>query len=222
MSARPIEVRTFTSEGWGENAYLARVPGERRAVVIDPGGDAPEVVRALESEGLTLEAILLTHAHIDHIEGVAPVVRATGAPVYLHPAERPWYERAAEQAAYFGMSMEAPPPPSHELRGGQRLDLAGLDLEVRDVPGHAPGHIILYVADAGVAFVGDVVFQDSIGRTDLPQGDHRQLMRGIREQVLSLPDETVLYPGHGPATTVGRERVGNPFLAPLFGGGGFA
>lgn len=217
-----MDIRTFTSEGWGENAYLVRVAGERRAVAIDPGGDTPELVRALESEALTLDAILLTHAHIDHIEGVAPLVRATGAPVYLHPAERPWYDRAAEQAAYFGVSMEEPPAPTHELKGGQRLELAGIGFEVRDVPGHAPGHVILYVADAGVAFVGDVVFQGSIGRTDLPQGNHRQLMTGIREQVLSLPDETVLYPGHGPATTVGRERVGNPFLAPLFGGGGFA
>ncbi len=214
-----LEIRTFTSAGWGENAYLIRGTGQEHAAAIDPGGATPELIEALERTGMALDAILLTHAHIDHIEGVAALVRATGAPVYLHPAERGWYDRSAEQARFFGVALESPPPPDRELQGGQLLELAGTRLEVRDVPGHAPGHVIFYVADAGSAFVGDVVFQGRIGRTDLPGGSHRQLLAGIRSAVLSLPDETVLYPGHGPATTVGQERVGNPFLAPMYGGG---
>lgn len=214
-----LAIRTFTSAGWGQNAYLAQATGQEHACAVDPGGAAPEMVDAIAHEGIILDAILLTHAHVDHIEGVAALARATGAPVYLHPAERGWYDHSAEQARFFGVELETPPPPDHDLRGGDVLELGGTTLQVRDVPGHAPGHVILYDAAAGVAFVGDVVFQGSIGRTDLPGGSYRQLMDNIRSQVLSLPDETVLYPGHGPPTTVGRERVGNPFLAPMYGGG---
>ncbi len=203
----------------GENAYLVWGRGQINAVAIDPGEGAAAMADAVEAEGLALEAVLLTHAHFDHIEGVAEIVQRTGAPVYLHPDARPWYDRAPEQAAMFGMRIATPPPPSHTLAHGQLLELGGARFEVRDAPGHAPGHVILYVAEAGVAFVGDVVFQGSIGRTDLPGGDFQQLMRSIREQVLTLPDETVLYPGHGPETTVGHERVANPFLAPQYRGG---
>ncbi len=214
-----VEVRTFTSAGWGENAYLVRGVGQEHALAIDPGGAAPELLAALEREPLTLDAILLTHAHIDHIEGVAPLVRATGTPVYLHPAERSWYEQAEAQARFFGVDFEPPPPADRELAGGDVLELGGIRLEVRDVPGHAPGHVIFYDAADALAFVGDLVFQGSVGRTDLPGGSWKQLLASIRAAVLTLPDETVLYPGHGPATTVGQERVGNPFLAPSFGGG---
>lgn len=215
----PIEVRVFTSAGFGQNAYLVRAPESRRAVAVDPGGAVGAMVDALEAEGLDLEAILLTHSHVDHIEGVAELVRRTDAPVYLHPDARPLYDAAAQQAQMFGMPFEEPPAPDHPLRGGDVLALAGMRIEVRDAPGHAPGHVVLYVPDGGVAFVGDVVFQGSIGRTDLPGGDFQQLMRSIREAVLSLPDETVLHSGHGPATTVGHERVSNPFLVPDFRGG---
>lgn len=214
-----LEVRTFTSAGWGENAYLVRGAGQAHAFALDPGGAAPELIAAIQREGMILDAILLTHAHIDHIEGVAPVARATGAPIYLHPAERGWYDQSEAQARFFGVDFEPPPPPDREVKGGDVLELAGARLEVRDVPGHAPGHVIFYDAAAGLAFVGDLVFQGSVGRTDLPGGSWKHLLASIRAAVLTLPDETVLYPGHGPATTVGQERVGNPFLAPSFGGG---
>lgn len=212
-SGGALEIRVFTAAGFGENAYLVRRPGGGAAVAIDPGGEAQAMADALDAEGVRLEAVLLTHAHVDHIEGVAALVRRTGAPIYMHPADRPWYDRAADQAVYFGLRFEAPPPIDHELSDGQTLELAGIRFEVRHAPGHSPGHVILYVADAGVAFVGDVVFQGSIGRSDLPGGDFQELMRSIRERVLTLPDDTKLYPGHGPATTVGHERVSNPFLA---------
>lgn len=202
--------------GWGENAYLVRCGASGAAVVIDPGGEAGMIADALE--GQALEAILLTHAHLDHLEGVAELKRRTGAPVYLHPADRPLYERAAAQAAAFGVEIEEPPPPDRELADDQRIRFGECSFEVRHVPGHSPGHVLFYAAQAGVAFVGDIVFAGSIGRTDLPGGDYRQLLRGIRERVLSLPDDTRLYPGHGPDTSVGHERVGNPFLVPLEGG----
>jgi glyoxylase-like metal-dependent hydrolase (beta-lactamase superfamily II) len=184
------------------------------AVAIDPGGAVGEMVRALETAGVGLAAVLLTHAHIDHIEGVAELVRRFSAPIHLHPDDLDWYERAPEQAVYFGMNFEAPPPVDQPIVPGRALDVGGLSFEVRHVPGHAPGHVLFYLASAGVAFVGDVVFQGSIGRSDLPGGDFYRLMRSIREEVLTLPDETVLYPGHGPATTVAHERVANPFLVP--------
>ncbi|MEJ2217959.1 MAG: MBL fold metallo-hydrolase [Gemmatimonadota bacterium] len=215
-----LDIRTFTSMGWGENAYLVRCQASEGvssgAVVIDPGGEAPMIADALEGE--VLEAILLTHAHLDHIEGVAELKRRTDAPVYLHEADRPLYDRVAAQAAAFGVEVEEPPPPDGALADNQQIRFGGCSFEVRHVPGHSPGHVLFYAADAGVAFVGDIVFAGSIGRTDLPGGDYRQLLRGIRERVLSLPDDTRLYPGHGPDTNVGHERVGNPFLVPLEGG----
>ncbi|HEX6940102.1 MAG TPA: MBL fold metallo-hydrolase [Longimicrobiales bacterium] len=218
-AADRLVVQVFPGPGFGENAYLAWAQGQNRAVAIDPGAGVDALAAAVGEAQLVLEAVLLTHAHIDHIEGIAELVRRTDAPVYLHPDARPWYDRAADQAAMFGVRVATPPPPTHALAHGQRLELGGARFEVRAAPGHASGHVVLYVAEAGVAFVGDVVFRGSIGRTDLPGGDFQQLMRSIREQILTLPDETVLYPGHGPETTVGHERVANPFLVPQYRGG---
>lgn len=214
-----IEVRSFVAPVFGENAYLTWQPGSTSAVAIDPGAAAPAMADTLSAEGLWLEAILLTHAHIDHIEGVGELVRRTGAAVYLHLDDGPLYSGAIVQAMQFGMRVEEPPPVDNALEHGQSLELAGLTFQVRHVPGHAPGHVILYIEEAGIAFVGDVVFQGSIGRTDLPGGDFTQLIDGIRQQVLTLPDDTVLYTGHGPETTVGHERGTNPFLVPQYGGG---
>lgn len=209
-----LEIGTFTAGGFGENAYLVRKPGHDRAVAIDPGGAADQMVGALDTAGVGLAAILLTHAHIDHIEGIATLVRRYPAPIYLHPDDLEWYDRAPDQAVHFGMDFDVPPPVDQPFSAGQVLELAGLRFEVRHAPGHAPGHVLLFLPEAGVAFVGDVVFQGSIGRSDLPGGDFMRLMRSIREEVMTLPDETVLYPGHGPATTVAHERVANPFLVP--------
>lgn len=214
-----MDVRVFTADVFGENAYLVRPRESPTVLAIDPGGKAAAMVEVVAAEELVLEAVLLTHAHLDHIEGVSTLVRRTGAPIYLHPDDRPLYQAVGQQATMFGLDVETPPPADFRLEHGQVLRLGGCTLEVLHAPGHSPGHVIFYAADAGIAFVGDVVFLGSIGRTDLPGGDFRQLIHSIRERVLTLPDETVLYPGHGDRTTVGHERVSNPFLVPQYGGG---
>lgn len=188
-------------------------------MAIDPGAGVPELIARLDQQQLTLAAILLTHAHLDHIEGVAKLVRKTEAPVYLHDGDRQFYENAAMQAVQFGLRVDPMPPVDNVLVHGQRLSFGQLKFEVRHVPGHAPGHVLLYNDQERIAFVGDVVFSGSIGRTDLPGGNYQVLMRSIRQQVLTLPAATRLYAGHGPPTTVETESRTNPFLAPSFGGG---
>lgn len=190
----------------------------RTALLCDPGAATPEALAAVRARKLEVAAILLTHAHLDHIEGVAQARRETGAPVYLHPLDQPLYDSVGAQAVAFGVPWEEQPRPDVDLVPGTNLSFGGSEFEVLFAPGHAPGHVIFLSTSEPVAIAGDVVFAGSIGRTDLPFGDYRVLMESIRTQVLTLPDETVLYPGHGPETTVGHERITNPFLIPVYGG----
>jgi hydroxyacylglutathione hydrolase len=213
MTSTPLSIQTFTSPGFGQNAYLVRCEATGDQWAIDPGGAASAMARAVETGDGALRAIVLTHAHMDHIEGVAELARRVPAPIHLHPSDRPLYDAAVQQAAMFGHRIEPPPPPDAELAHGQMLELGARRFEVRHVPGHSPGHVLLYDQAAGVAFVGDVVFAGSIGRTDLPGGSFEELMTSIREQVLTMPASTRLFTGHGPETTVERERTTNPFLA---------
>ncbi len=214
-----MNVRTFTGGGFAENGYLVTCDESGAAVAVDPGAAAGLMADTLTAEGLDLQAILLTHAHLDHIEGVH-LLRAVApeAPIWLHPADRGLYDALPEQAQAFGLQVELQPPPDDAFEHGQRFTFGSCTLDVRHAPGHSPGHVILVAHDAGLALVGDVIFQAAIGRTDLPGGDFYTLMRSIREQVLTLPNETTLYSGHGPSTTVGFERVGNPFLIPQYRG----
>lgn len=206
----PLEIISIPNGVFQENCYLLGEAGRPDWVIVDPGEEADRFLEVAAARGATISEIWLTHAHIDHIMGVAAVQRATGAPIYLHPHDRPMYEGLAQQGRLFGIDLTPAPPPDKTLHHGQRLTLGTTDIEVRHVPGHSPGHVV-FVAP-GMVLGGDVLFQGSIGRTDLVGGDLPTLLAGIRQHLFSLPDETIVYPGHGPATTIGRERATNPFL----------
>jgi hydroxyacylglutathione hydrolase len=205
-----VKVAALVNGRFAENTYLVIDEPTRQCAIIDPGEDAGLIQRAVEDEAATPGAVWLTHAHVDHVAGVAAVIEAFPVPIYLHPADRPLYDHLVQQAAGFGFLARAAPPPDRELAEGDELRLGGLTLRVLHTPGHTPGGVSLY--GHGAVFVGDALFQGSIGRTDFPGGDAPTLLRSIREKLLSLPDETVVYSGHGPATTIGRERRTNPFL----------
>jgi glyoxylase-like metal-dependent hydrolase (beta-lactamase superfamily II) len=193
-----------------ENSYLVVDDGAGECAIIDPGEEPHLITRQIAAAAVQPVAIWLTHAHIDHVLGVPELKRVTGAPVYLHPADRLLYDHVAEQAAAFGMHADPLPPPDRALEPGATLSVGGLTFQVRHTPGHSPGGISL--VGHGVVFTGDVLFQGSIGRTDLPGGDLDALIRGIERELLTLPDDTIVYSGHGPETTIGRERRCNPFL----------
>lgn len=200
------------------NAFLVLCEETRKCALVDPGEEAERLISAAEEEGAEIVSVLLTHAHLDHVGGVADVKTAIGVPVYLHPADLPLYAAAPVQARSFGLELDAPPDPDFEFEDGQIVEIGRDRLQVRHTPGHSPGHVCL-IGD-GFALVGDCVFAGSIGRTDLPGGDYRTLLESINEKLLTLPDETVLYTGHGSATTVGRERETNPFLTGALGWSG--
>jgi hydroxyacylglutathione hydrolase len=213
-------VARFTGGPFGENGYVVSCPETLNGILVDPGAAVGQMLGAVEAEGIRIESIVLTHAHLDHVDGVARAKRETGAVVRLHPDDEALYRQAPAQAQWFGVDLETLPVIDEYLRQGEILRIGDCLLEVRHTPGHAPGHVIL--VGPGLAIVGDCVFAGSIGRTDLPGGDFQTLMASIREHILSLPDDTVLYSGHGPETTVEHERLTNPFLAPQFGGSQFA
>ena len=214
-----LRVRTFSGGPFGQNGYLVVCEPSGQAVVVDPGAAAAGMVRHLEASGTTPSAILLTHAHLDHIEGIAEVRSAfPTVPIHLHPKDRPLYDAAPRQAAAFGLPPFEVPPPDQGLSAGERIAFGSCAFEVRHAPGHSPGHIILYAPAAGLALVGDVVFAGGIGRTDLPGGDFQTLIESIRREVLTLPPETRLLSGHGQETTVAWEAQHNPFLIPHYGG----
>ncbi len=183
----------------------------RRGVIIDPGGDADRILQAVRDAGLKVRYVLNTHCHFDHMAANAEVVAATGASLAIHPAERPILESRGG-AAWFGVRIPPSPPPDIELADGQILEVGTLRLKALHTPGHSPGSVTFYIQEAGVAFDGDVLFAMGVGRTDLPGGDWDTLMQSIADVLFGLPDETVLYPGHGPRTTVGQEKRFNPWL----------
>ena len=196
------------------NCYILIHPASGQACIIDPGAEPQRILRALP-QGVQVRYVVATHAHFDHVGAVAAVRQATGAPFLLHPSDAELLRRAPEAAElYTGERLLAPPEPDAALAHGQHLPLGDLAIEVRHTPGHSPGSVSLWVpAEPPVVFSGDALFAGSIGRTDLPGGDFRQLVEAIRRELLSLEDRTVVYPGHGPTTTVGQERRTNPFLA---------
>jgi glyoxylase-like metal-dependent hydrolase (beta-lactamase superfamily II) len=204
-----MRVETHTVGPLQENCYLVIDDSTSAAALVDPGEEGDRLVAAIRRVGARLEAIWLTHAHLDHVGGIAAVKRVIDAPIYLHPSDEPLYRIADRQAAAFGLELEQPPTPERELSDGQRLTLGRLEFSVLHAPGHAPGHVVIH--GHGVAFCGDCIFAGSIGRTDLPMSDGRRLAASL-ERIATLPPETILYPGHGPATTIGEELLTNPFL----------
>jgi hydroxyacylglutathione hydrolase len=210
-----MDVRTFTVGPFMENSYLARREGSDRALFVDPGDEAPTLLEAIDKLGVQLEAILLTHTHIDHVGAVAPVAKATGAPVWVPQIEQPVLADINSFVPWPDLGPFESWDAEHTLAGGERLELAGLEIDVLFTPGHSPGHVTFSIPDEQVVFSGDVLFKGSVGRTDLPGGDWPTLLESIRSLIESLPAETTVYPGHMGITSLGAERASNPFLVEL-------
>lgn len=193
------------------NCYLVGCEETLQGAVIDPGGDPQVILAAAQRWDLTLVYVLNTHGHFDHIDANARIVEATGARLAIHPLDRPLLE-AAGGAALFGLRGQPSPAPNLELHDGDEIALGQLRFQVLHTPGHTPGHVCFYEAAQGVLFDGDVLFRRGVGRADLPGGNWGQLLHSIRKILFALPDETVVYSGHGPPTTIGEEKRLNPWL----------
>lgn len=209
-------IESYAVPPFAKNAYLLGCERTREAVVIDPGDEVPEVVAAVAARGFHVRYILLTHSHLDHISGCNQARAAFDAPLVLHRDDLFLYDRVVQQGIAFGHRLEPQPPIDLWFDPGQTWRFGDYAVLVHHTPGHSPGHVSLQVGRDGTKgtdlFVGDTLFAGSIGRTDLPGGDQATLLRSIREVLLPLGDECIVYPGHGPTTTIGEERLTNPFL----------
>jgi hydroxyacylglutathione hydrolase len=211
-----IDVRMFTVGPVQENCFIVRADRSGPALVVDPGDEADRLLRAIDDLGIeTVEAILVTHTHFDHIGAVAPVARATEAPVYCPQLERQVLANIMDYVPWPGFGPFESYEADHTVSGGETLELAGLTVDVRFTPGHSPGHVTYAVAGEGALFSGDVLFEGSVGRVDLPGGDWPTLLTSIESLVDEFAPETTVYPGHMGITTLGRERATNPFLREL-------
>jgi hydroxyacylglutathione hydrolase len=210
-----MELRMFTVGMIQENCFLFRREGSDRALIVDPGEEADKLLRAIDALGVNLDGILLTHTHFDHIGAVAPVAEATGAEVWVPEAERQVLADINSYVPWPGFGPYQSWEAEHTLKGGERLELADFEVDVLFTPGHSPGHVSFSIPDERALFSGDVLFQGSVGRTDLPGGDWATLLESIRLLVDTLPPDTAVYPGHMGITSLGAERASNPFLAEL-------
>lgn len=204
-----MRVETLTVGPFQENCYILIDERSQKSVVIDPGSEGDRIVQAIERSGSDVEAIWITHAHVDHVGAIASVKRRWNVPVYLHPLDRRLYEAAPRQAEVYGVPFEEAPAPDREFVDAQELKVGDVPMKVMHAPGHAPGHVVIF--GDGIALVGDCLFAGSIGRTDLPFSNPPQLAASL-EKIVALDPDTVVYPGHGAATTIGEERESNPFL----------
>ncbi len=207
-----MDVRMFTVGPVQENTFLVRRDGADTAIMVDPGDEPERLLRAVDALGVRLDAILLTHTHFDHVGAVAPVARATGAPVYCPEIEVPVLADIMAFVPWPGFGPFESYDADETVRGGERLQLAGMDIEVLFTPGHSPGHVTYAIEAERALLSGDVLFEGSVGRTDLPGGDHATLMTSIATLLERFDDDTTVYPGHMGLTSLGRERATNPFL----------
>jgi len=211
-----IRIESLTVGPFQSNCYIVACERTGEAVVFDCGDEAPRILATIRTMGVTVKAIVNTHAHIDHVSALAEVAETLGVPVFMHRGDVPVYDRLEQSAMMFGL----PVPRKVKIHGwldeGETIRIGDLAGTVMHMPGHTPGHVIVMFESESPprAIVGDVLFQGSIGRTDLPGGDHAVMMRTLT-RFLPMPDETIVYPGHGPTTTIGDEKKWNPFLAPL-------
>lgn len=205
----------FTVGPVQENCFLFRRDGSKEALIVDPGEEAPKLLNAIDSLGVELKGILLTHTHFDHVGAVAPVAEATGAEVCVPEIEKQVLADIMSYVPWDGFGPYESWDAEHTVSGGEKLELAGFEIDVLFTPGHSPGHVTYSIPDEEAVFSGDVLFQQSVGRTDLPGGDWPTLLESLRSLVEELPGETRVYPGHMGLTTLGAERAHNPFLAEL-------
>ena len=211
-----IDVRMFTVGPVQENCFIVRRKDATNALIVDPGDEADKLLAALDNLGIeTVEAILITHTHFDHVGAVAPVAKATNAPVYVPELEKEVLANIMDYVPWPGFGPFESYEADHTVAGGETLELAGLTLDVVFTPGHSPGHVTYAIADEDSVFSGDVLFQGSVGRVDLPGGDWPTLLGSIEKLTSTYGPETTVYPGHMGITTLGRERATNPFLREL-------
>ncbi|MDL5030846.1 MBL fold metallo-hydrolase [Pelomonas sp. APW6] len=210
----PLHHLTIPVTPFQQNCSLVWCDQTQEAAVIDPGGEIPRVLQEVERRGLTLQAIWLTHAHIDHAGGTAELARLKGLPIIgPHVGDQFWIDGLPQQSAMFGFPQVETFTPTRWLQDGDTVQIGQETLTVRHCPGHTPGHVVFHSAAARRCFVGDVLFAGSIGRTDFPGGNHAQLISSITERLWPMGDDTVFIPGHGPESTFGEERRSNPFLS---------
>jgi glyoxylase-like metal-dependent hydrolase (beta-lactamase superfamily II) len=195
-----------------ENCYVLGDEASGVGAVVDPGDEAARIAMAVEQTGLEIGSIILTHAHIDHVGGVTALVDEYACPVLMHAEAEPMLEQLPTQALMMGLRFGKVPTVDRHIGEGETLEIGDLRLRPLYSPGHAPGHLAFYIEDEGLVLSGDALFAGSVGRVDLPGGSMEVLMRSIEERLMTLPDETRVYPGHGPQTEIGSERATNPFL----------
>jgi hydroxyacylglutathione hydrolase len=216
-------IEEITVTAFQQHTRIIGCEETKQAICIDPGDEAERIVEVLERHGLKLQAIALTHAHLDHVGGVAALKKLQpAAKINLHEGDEFMYRALPEQPSWIGiprsqwaalgLAFETPPAVDHHWTDGEKYAVGKLEFEVRHCPGHTPGHVVLYEASERKVFVGDVLFAGSIGRTDLPGGSMSQLLSSIKNKLFTLPDDVEVYSGHGPVTTIGEERLTNPFL----------
>lgn len=194
------------------NCFILGCETTREGVIIDPGSEAEKVLAAAGKLGLTIRQVINTHGHFDHVGGNREVLAATGATLLIHGGDVPFLSRAAEVATKYGLTTENSPPPDQLLEDGLLLTFGECGMQVLHTPGHTPGGCCLYLESEGKVITGDTLFAEGVGRTDFPGSSHEALIEGIRSKLLTLPDATVAYPGHGPATTIGHEKRYNPYI----------